>query len=280
MVSLELDHNMMYRPRPLVCRVGDITIKCVLLSPMTKPSPLPANALLYRPVLMQGRWFSEIGDALQQRLLGAAIVRRLGNKERLFSRGDPPCGLYAVVEGVIQISGMNSRSEVEKEAVLTLVEPPDWFGEIALFDSLPRTHDAFADGPAVVLQIPQAAISALLRDHPAFWRELGLLMSHKLRLAFAAMEETALLPAPVRLASRLLLMTEGYGGRHDVTLQRRILKLSQEQLSRLLGITRQTTNQILKNLEQRHIIRLHRNEIEILDRDQLRAVVSGDEKFS
>lgn len=224
---------------------------------------------------MQGKWFNQISPVLQQGLLDAAVIRKLVDGERLFLRGAPFCGLYAVLDGFVRISGVGGDSDNAKEAVLILIEPPDWFGEIALFDRSTRTHDASAEGPAVVLHVPQRALFALLVQHPEHWRDLALLMAHKLRLAFQVIEDTALLPAPMLLARRLLLIAEGYGIRHPDAPRRRMLRVSQEQLSRQLAISRQTINQILKGLEQKEIIRLHRSAIEIIDFATLRIEASA-----
>ena len=153
-----------------------------------------------------------------------------------------------------------------KEALLTLVEPPYWFGEISLFDGQPRTHDAFAESASTLLLVPQASLLALLEREPRYWRDFALLMSQKLRLAFIALEEMSLLPAAPRLARRLLMMAEGYGE----TGPRRVLHLAQEQLALMLGLSRQTTNQILKDLEARGALRLTYGEIEISDLGTLR----------
>ena len=77
------------------------------------------------------------------------------------------------------------------------------------------------------------------------------------------LEETALLPAPVRVARRLLLMADGYG---DLRLgTRRVLHVPQEQLAQLLSLSRQTVNQVLKEFEAHGILRLAYGEIELLD---------------
>lgn len=218
----------------------------------------------YRALLLTGYWFRTISHALQDWLCAAATVRRLAAGERVFARGAPPCGLYAVVEGAISATGV---SPAGKEALLTLIEPPHWFGEIALFDGLPRTHDTIAVGPTTVVHIPQAALETLLREEPRYWQAFGLLLTHKLRLSFLVLEDTALLPAAVRLARRLLMMVEGYGEH----AQRRVIALQQEQLAMMLALSRQTTNQILQELGAQGAIRLARGEIEILDIDKLRA---------
>lgn len=222
-----------------------------------------------RQQLLAGHWFSHLPAALQDELLGQAGLRQLAAGQRLFSRGDRPCGLYAVLQGAIRIGAVDREG---REALLTLVEPPHWFGEISLFDGQPRTHDAFAEGPTQLLQIPQGALLELLDRQPRYWREFALLMSQKLRLAFIALEAMSLLPAAPRLARRLLLIAEGYGE----TGPRRVIQLAQDQLALMLALSRQTTNQILKDLEARGALRLTYGEIEILDLDLLRQVARID----
>ncbi|MBM7062507.1 Crp/Fnr family transcriptional regulator [Pseudomonas sp. UL073] len=225
-----------------------------------------SDAHAYRALLLSGHWFSHLPAALQDELLGAANVRHLDHGQRLFRRGDKACGLYAVVAGSMRIGASSADG---KEALLTLIEPPYWFGEISLFDNQPRTHDAYADGSCTLLNVPQAALLALLERQPQHWREFALLLSQKLRLAFIALEEMSLLPAAPRLARRLVMIAEGYG---EVSGERRVIHLAQEQLALMLAISRQTTNQILKDLEAQGILRLTYGEIEILDLAQLRRV--------
>ncbi|MFK4076002.1 Crp/Fnr family transcriptional regulator [Ectopseudomonas khazarica] len=221
----------------------------------------------YASLLNQGHWFAALPAALSQTLLEMARVQRLDAGQRLFRRGDRPSGLYAVVEGAVRVGAIGENG---KEALLTLVEPPYWFGEISLFDGLPRTHDAFAESASTLLLLPQAELLALLERQPQHWRDFALLMSHKLRLAFIALEDMSLLPAAPRLARRLLLIAENYGESEP----RRVLHLAQEQLALMLSLSRQTTNQILKELEAQGVVRLTYGEIEILDFEHLRQLAS------
>jgi CRP/FNR family transcriptional regulator, cyclic AMP receptor protein len=242
-----------------------------------RDTPAPAAAL--REVLVHGAWFRALPATLQSWLLDTAVQRNLTANERLFSRGDPPCGLYAVARGAIRVTGVSADG---KEALLTLMEPPHWFGEISLFDGLPRTHDAVADVASLVLQVPQPALNGLLEQQPQLWRTFGLLLAHKVRLAFVAMEDTALLPAATRLARRLLLIAGDYAGGFPggeagnaaPPAGRRVIAVRQEQLAMMLSLSRQTTNQILRDLEERGIARLTRGEIEIVDFGLLRAAAS------
>lgn len=218
------------------------------------------------PLLRGGRWFRCAAPALQAALLDAAIVRRLAGGERLFARGDAADGLYCVLDGALRVSGV---AESGKEALLLFLEPPAWFGEIALFDGGPRTHDAWAVDACTLLQVPQAALNALLRAHPEYWRDLGLLLADKLRLAFVALEGMTLMPAPMRLAQRLAMIAEGYG--EGGAAGRPLIRIPQDQLALMVALSRQTTNQILRDLAAQGILRLQRGGIEIVDLAALRA---------
>lgn len=214
--------------------------------------------------LVTGHWFRHLPGDLQRSLLAAARLRTLAAGQWLFKRGDPPCGLYAVLDGAVRISAVNAQG---KEAVLSLVETPYWFGEICLFDGLPRTHDALAMGPCTLLHVPQAGMLALLEHQPVYWREIALLMSHKLRLSLINIEQMSLMPASARLAHRLLMIAEGYG---EIEQARRELQLPQEDLAAMLGLSRQTINSLLKSLEQQGIIGLSYGAIKVLDLPGLR----------
>ncbi|MFN7133411.1 MAG: Crp/Fnr family transcriptional regulator, partial [Myxococcales bacterium] len=161
-----------------------------------------------------------------------------------------------------------------KEALLTLVEPPTWFGEISVFDGLPRTHDAVAEGEAKVLHVPQRAVDALLEREPRWWRDIGLLLTAKLRLAFVTLEDSTLLPTSVRLARRLVWMADGYGEWLD--RHRRVLKVRQEQLAMMLAVSRQTTNQLLKELEADGLVKVSYGGIELLDLERIREVAARE----
>ena len=193
--------------------------------------------------LATGHWFSRLPGPFQHSLLAHARLRQLTAGQYLFKRGDPPCGLYAVLDGSLRVSAVNEQG---KEAILSLVESPYWFGEISLFDGLPRTHDACAVGPCTLLQVPQQALLNILDENPRYWRDLALLMSQKLRLSFIGLEQLSLMPASVRLAHRLLMIVEGYG---DIDHSKRVLQLPQEDLAAMLSLSRQTTTALLKDLQ-------------------------------
>jgi CRP-like cAMP-binding protein len=212
-------------------------------------------------LLERSAWFRSAPGALQMQLIEAGRVERLVAGQRLFSRGDADDGLYCVLDGLMRIGAPSSAG---KEALLAVIEPVNWFGEIALFDNRPRTHDAYAERDAELLHVPRAALAALLERMPAWWHVFGLLLTQKLRLAFDAIEEAA-----QRVARRLLLMAGGYG---EAGALRRVLKVPQEDLAMMLALSRQTINQVLKQFETQGALKLGYAEIEIADVRKLAAL--------
>ncbi|MBX3234264.1 MAG: Crp/Fnr family transcriptional regulator [Labilithrix sp.] len=216
-------------------------------------------------LLRSGRWFGGLAPEVQDDLLALAVVKTLAPEETLFLRGAEPDGLYAVVDGSVRICG---RTDAGKEVLLTVIDPPGWFGEIAVFDGDVRTHDAIAQVETTVILVPQVPLLAMLAANPPRWRDLAMLLATKLRLVFAMVEDTVALPLKTQLARRVLSLARVHGEWDDRS--RRVLSVGQEQLATMLGTSRQTVNAILKDFAAKGLLRASYGRIELLDFEGLR----------
>jgi len=176
-----------------------------------------------------------------------------------------PDSLYFVAGGAIRLTNTAADG---KQALLAIVEPPQWFGELSLFDRQPHFHEAWIESDALLLQIRHQDLLAYLAQNPSQWQAFGQLIAQKLRLAFEAIEGAVMLPAPQRMAKRLLAIASGYGAQGKIS--KRVINVQQDQLGAMLSVSRQTVNQILKDLETQGLLRRARGSIEILDLDGLR----------
>src|SRR5258708_10538333 len=208
-------------------------------------------------------WFRACPADLRAQLAALGGLLALPAGKRLFMRGDPDDGLYCLLEGSMRIGAPSFDG---KEALLAVIEPVNWFGEMALLDGRERTHDAYAERDSMLFHVPRMALVTVLERSPEYWHVFGLLLTQKLRLAFEAIEEAALLPAAQRIARRLLMMARGFDG---PGVLRRVLKVPQEDLAMMLALSRQTTNQVLRQFEMRGALKLHYGEIEIVDAEKL-----------
>lgn len=231
----------------------------------------PRDAMHLLPLLLRDRWFAALPESLRLALMQLAQSRRLAAGERLFSRGDANAGLYCVVEGAIRVGAIGGGG---KEALLSVIEAPHWFGELALFDDGPRTHDADARVATHLLLVPRDGLFGLLQAEPQLWRHLGALAVAKMRALFGGLEDLSLLPAPARIARRLLAMAAGHG-MLTPGMTRRVVAVNQEQLGAMLALTRQTVSQVLKTFERQGWVALRYGEIEISDWSALEALGEG-----
>lgn len=239
-------------------------------SPSRQPDS-PMNApQRYRPQLETTSWFHGLPAELKDWLIAHGSLMTLDRGQRLYRHGDRSNGLYAVLGGALAIGTVGADG---KEALLAVLGPTAWIGELSLFDGLPRPHDATAASRTLLMHVPETALLALLESEPAHWRDFALLLAQRLRLSFANAEDMTLLPAAQRLASRLLSIAGGYGGLHE---RGERIRLSQERLASMVSLSRQTTNQLLKKLESQGIVALKSGEIAILDFARLSAASRGE----
>lgn len=233
-------------------------------------SPMPVSDLspAEHALLCASPWFAGCAPALQQQLLAAGRRQSLGPGQALFERGAQAEGLCCVLAGALWVGA--GRADGSR-SLLAWLEPGQWLGEISLLDGLPRTHDAWADGAASVWRIPHAELLPWLDAHPVHWRSLAQLACAKLRLSFEVLEDLALLPLPARLAKHLLLVAGGYGA----GTPRVRIRLPQEQLALLLGVSRQSVSKALQTLAGEGLLALHYGEIELLDTAALQALAAA-----
>lgn len=216
-------------------------------------------------VLQSGEWFAALDTNFQLTVLRSSRVLVLATGECVFRRGDPSDGIYCVISGAIRFGAITPSG---RESIVGLVEAPQWFGEIALFDGGTRTHDAWADITSTLLHLPLHHLTGILADQPRAWQYIGRLLVQKLRIALSLLEDMALEPPRVRLARCLINLLEGYGQRKAEPPYH--VRVSQERLGMMLSLSRQTVNELLGHLEQESIIQCQRGQVRILDPGRLR----------
>ncbi len=221
-----------------------------------------SSPLALLPALQSHLWFASCPAELQQALVDRGRIRHLKAGESLFARGDVHDGLYCVIAGALMLGSISPRDGAHRLSLY--VEPYHWFGEVALLDDLPRSQDAVAGTDCSVLVVSRALIDPWLDAHPQYWRDLARLACSKMRLMLTALEDNATLPIDQQLARRLLFSVTNFGQATADQVRRRV-RVPQEFLARMLGVSRQTINKALRKLESEGVLALHYAEIEVLD---------------
>jgi len=215
-----------------------------------------------------GSWFSRLSAPLREAILARAQVRRVDDGAMLSARGAPAEEWCGVALGAVRVSSVSLSG---KQVTLTYVEPGTWFGDIALFDGMPRTHDAHAHGATTLLAVRKADFKALLSLHVELYEALLRLNCRRLRLMFDVIEDLNTLPLAARLAKQILLLARSYGVPQGEEI-RIGLALAQEDLAQMLGASRQRVNQELKGFEREGALRIEPTRLVVLSKDKLLAL--------
>ncbi|MDQ6639251.1 MAG: Crp/Fnr family transcriptional regulator [Pseudomonadota bacterium] len=232
--------------------------------------PPPVLTIDEQSNIESGSWFSRLSAPLREAILARAQVRRIDDGAILSARGAPAEEWCGVARGAVRVSSVSLSG---KQVTLTYVEPGTWFGDIALFDGMPRTHDANAHGATTLLVVRKADFKELLSRHVELYEALLRLNCRRLRLLFDTVEDLNTLPLSARLAKQILLLARSYGVQQGDEI-RVGLQLAQEDIAQLLGASRQRVNQELKGFERDGAVRIEPTRLVVLSKDKLLAIAN------
>ncbi len=216
--------------------------------------------------LRQVALFAELPEERLQQLAQMVRRRTYHRGETIFHKGDPGTGLYIITSGQVKVV---LPSESGEEAVLAVLEANDFFGELALFDGLPRSATVVAVTNTEVLILHRDDFLGFVTRNPEAAIACFAALSRRLRATDELIEDAIFLDVPGRLAKRLLDLAERHGRRTERGLEID-LKLTQQDLAAMVGATRESVNKHLGWMRDHRLIQLDRQRIVLLRPDELR----------
>jgi CRP-like cAMP-binding protein len=190
--------------------------------------------------------FGRLDQTELDRLAQQCRVRRVDKAEQVFARGDLGDGMFVVAQGSIALSMSSADGG---EVVLAVLRPPQTFGELAVIDTGPRVATATARQASVVLFVPGREVLRLLREHPPLAETLLASLARTVRRMDDHASDLVLLDLPRRVAKFLLAAA---GARAAATPGDTVpvdLRLTQTELARQVGGSRQQVNRVIVTLE-------------------------------
>ena len=218
--------------------------------------------------------FRDCPGAVLDELVCAGQVWRHERGEVLVRHGDRAGYLGLVVSGLLQTSRLYKSGARQ---ITCLMVPGDLFNLIEVVDPGLQFGEITAKAASVVLRIPALEVERLqLRESRlamAFARHLAV----RLCLVFERSAASAALPLKARVAAILNLLVQLYGlpRENGVVLD---IKLSQEDLADLVGMSRQRLSFALKQLETEGLIQLGYTSLMISDPARLAALAEAPAK--
>ena len=212
-------------------------------------------------------FLSEASERLRVMLSSLATPVSLSQGEVLFEQGDEGDALYALMEGMLEVSFLAMSG---RKLALSLMRPGEVFGEIALFDSGPRTATITAAEPSRVLRVRRNDVMNQIREHPDLAVDMIRLAGLRMRWMGAQLNEQVFLPMPVRLARKLLHLAN----QQEVPSAR--IALSQSELAEFVGATREAVSKTIATWKRSKVVEASRGGVQIHDFDALRQLAESD----
>jgi CRP-like cAMP-binding protein len=204
----------------------------------------------------------------------ARVTREEAHPARgeIFMEGAPARWFYLVRTGHVKIV---RHARAGKDVVLELLGPGEIFGGVAVIERRPYPASAQATEPTVVLKIPADPMIALAERHPAFIKEMALMIGRRLRAAHDSVASLAVDPVEARLAATLLRLANREGTRSEkgVTLP---FHLTRQSLADMTGTTVETAIRILSRWLREGILEDDGRRLVLTDREGLRARAEGE----
>ncbi len=224
--------------------------------------PLPSAG--WRGVLAGLPLFAGFTGEQLDRLAHLAHERKIRRGEVLMRAGDPGLFMMIVTLGEVRVQLTGAAGQVQ---ILNMAGPGTVIGEIALFDGQTRTADVVAATNGRVAVIDRPAVLRLLEEDSLFALSAIIGLCGRLRSTLGQLEAMAFQDVATRLAVCLLRLAQGAKPRR--------LDMTQEQLGRLVGASREIVNRRLRGFAAAGIVRVSPGRIVLLDEARLAAVVAS-----
>jgi CRP/FNR family transcriptional regulator, cyclic AMP receptor protein len=209
-------------------------------------------------------WLQGLSEDERERAQAALVVGDILPGEYVCRFGRPVTYWFGLVDGLLKMSNDESQGPV---VTLTGVAPGGWFGEGTLLKHEHYRYNIQALRKSRVAGLPVDTFDWLLEHSLGFNRFVMQQLNERLGQFIAAREIDRLSNPDLRVARHLAglfhpLLSPNVGG---------ILRITQQELAYLVGLSRQRVNEALSCLAARGWIRVEYGGLRVLDLDALRS---------
>lgn len=182
--------------------------------------------------------------------------------------GRPVTYWFGVVEGLLKMSSENAQGQT---MTFLGLPPGGWFGEGTVLKRESYRYNIQALRRSVVAGLPVDTFHWLLDHSIGFNRFVMNQLNERLGQFIAAREIDRMNNPDLRVARSLAALFNPvlYPGVGEV------LRITQQELAYLVGLSRQRVNEALANLQERGLIRIEYGGLRVLDLEGLRTQRQG-----
>lgn len=203
--------------------------------------------------------FEDLSEEELEQLSRITPYKKFAAGDIIYRMEDPADALYFIRNGMVKISMYFPNG---KEMILALLGQYDVFGELLLLPSERRPNQVEAVMDTTLIVLPEQDFHRVLQQQPRIAMKFMQVMSTKLWQAQAWFAETGAFDAPGRLANLLLRLAHDFGveGERGTVID---LNLTQQDLAKMIGATRETVSHCLARLLEYGAVRRRRAPITV-----------------
>ena len=208
-------------------------------------------------------WLAVLDEASRERVINELQVADAEAGELVCKIGKPATFWFGVVDGLLKMSNDSTDGAA---ITFTGVPPGGWFGEGTLLKREVYRYNIQALRKSVVAGLPIDTFHWLLETSIPFNRFVLNQLNERLGQFIAAREIDRLNDPDSRVARSLAALFHPtlYPGVGEV------LRITQQELAYLVGLSRQRVNEALHVLQEGGLIRIEYGGLRVLDLDGLR----------
>lgn len=193
-------------------------------------------------------------------MLAAATGMRVATKSLIVRKGETPSALFFILRGSVTVLVEDADGN---ELILSYLGPGEFFGELGFFNpAAKRSAYVRARGDCELAQISYDRFKQLIREQPELLLQLTARIAERLRTTSEKLGDLAFLDVTGRIARALLqLASDSQAITHPEGM---LVRITREELGRLVSCTREMTGKVLRNLEEQGLIQAHGKNIVVM----------------
>lgn len=211
-----------------------------------------------------------LSDEIRSEVDKYSTERKVASGSAFYRQGDDSIEIYQLLEGSVKLCNYTIDG---REIVSAEFRPGDWLGEMGVIDGSCRVSHAVAIQDCIVRVLAKRHFDRLTDTYPVIAKQLNVMLCRRLRMAWLMREESSSLTMHQCLARAIHRLSYSHG--HECENRGRYIAFSQEELGRMLGVSRQSINKGLKLLVDEQLIEHSYGKIYIKDIDALHEKYQG-----
>lgn len=188
-----------------------------------------------------------------QKMLAVATFRKFPKRTMILQQGSISESVFYILSGSVAVE---KYDESGQKLIFSYLSPGAFFGELGLFDDRPhRSATVVARSDTEIAVVSYAQFRDLVAEDPDLLYALAQQLANRLRDTSIKLSNLAFLDVTGRIAKTLLELasddTEGITHPDGM-----MIKITREELGRLVNCSRELAGQVLYALEEQGLIHM------------------------